>query len=222
MSRQKIRQKQNLKLEDMTLWQKLVKLFFTTMSISSVAFGGGFVVMPLLKKTYAEKYKWVQAEEFNDIIAIAQSSPGTIAGNASMVIGYKIAGVLGAISTMIASIIPPLIILTLAYFAYAALIGNEIIVYFMAGMQAGIAAVILDFAIKMMSETIQTKNMIFSLVLMIGAFVVSFFLEFSVIYIILIAVALGIGFSYLRVFRDKKKEKGTTIQDTLDKRGDKL
>ena len=213
----KEKKKQNLTLEEMTLWQKLVKLFVSTITISSVAFGGGFVVLPLLKKTYSEKYKWIKSEEFSDVIAIAQSSPGTIAGNASMVIGYKIAGILGSVVTMIASIIPPLIILTLVYYVYAALITNAIVVYFMAGTQAGIAAVILDFSIKMMSETILNKNMIFSLILLVSAFVVAFFLEFSVIYIILIAVALGIGFSYLKLFRDKNKEKEKNkVRNMLD------
>lgn len=201
-----MKKNKSLKLEEMSLMRKLVKLFLSTLTISAVAFGGGFVVLPMLKKTYVEKFKWISSEEYPDIIAIAQSSPGTIAGNTAMVIGYKIAGVLGAIATMLGNIIPPLFIITAVYYLYAAVVANAVIGYFMAGMQAGIAAVIFDFVVKMLSELYLGKNVIFSLAVMLGSFIISFFLEFSVIYIILIAIALGIGFMYLKIFRDKKRE----------------
>jgi chromate transporter len=195
----------NKSLSDMTLLEKLWRLLYTTLSVSAVAFGGGFVVLPMLKKVYVEKYSWINSVEYNEIIAIAQSAPGTIAGNTSMVIGFKIAGVLGAVATMLGNVLPPLVIITAVYYAYTSLIQNQIVGYFMAGMQAGIAAVIFDFVIRMLKDLAIDKNAVFSLIVMLGAFAASFFFEFSVIYIMLAAVGLGIGFLYIRLYAEKKK-----------------
>ncbi len=71
------------------------KLFLSTFYISSFTFGGGFVIIPLMRKKFVEEYKWMKDTQMLDLIAIAQSSPGAIAVNASIIIGYRLSGIMG-------------------------------------------------------------------------------------------------------------------------------
>lgn len=73
----------------------LLKLFFTMLYISTFTFGGGFVIVTLMKKKFVDEYKWIDDDEMLDLTAIAQSSPGAIAVNAAILVGYKIGGLLG-------------------------------------------------------------------------------------------------------------------------------
>ena len=72
-----------------------LKLFTSTFFISAFTFGGGFVIVPLLKRKFVEDLKWIDEKEMMDFIAIAQSSPGAVAINTSILIGYKTAGAKG-------------------------------------------------------------------------------------------------------------------------------
>lgn len=187
---------------DISKRQKAGKLFLTALYISAVAFGGGFVILALLRKIYVEQYRWIEDKELTDLISIAQSAPGTIAGNAAMLVGYRVAGVPGAALTLLASIIPPLIIISTIVYFYAAIRDSEIINNIMQGMQAGVATVILDLVIKMGRDTLDSKNALV-IPIMIAAFVASFFFKFNIIFIILIAACLGIAVS---LYRSNKTE----------------
>ncbi|NLZ25576.1 MAG: chromate transporter [Clostridiales bacterium] len=205
-------------LSEMTYLEKLLKLFVSTFAISAVAFGGGFVVLPMMRRTYVENLRWIDDADMQNYIAIAQSSPGTIAGNTAMVIGFKIAGVLGAVVCAFASVLPPFLIITAAFYLYNAIISMEIVRQIMYGMQAGVSAVILDFVVKMISDTALGKSKIFAIVLMCAAFIASFFFSFSVIYIILVAVVIGIAFLYSKLYCNKKK--GKTEEEKIGKAPD--
>lgn len=75
--------------------KQLLKLFFTMLYISAATFGGGFVIVTLMKKKFVDEYKWIDDDEMLDLTAIAQSSQGAIAVNAAILVGYKIGGLLG-------------------------------------------------------------------------------------------------------------------------------
>ena len=81
----------------------LLKLFFSTLYLSAFTFGGGYVIVTLMKKQFVDKYHWIEESEMLDLIAIAQSAPGAIAVNGSIVAGYKLAGLVGAVLAVIAS-----------------------------------------------------------------------------------------------------------------------
>ena len=72
--------------------QKYKKLFFSTFELSACTFGGGFVIIPLMRKKFVEELGWIEEDEMMDLTAIAQSSPGAIAVNASILVGYHVAG----------------------------------------------------------------------------------------------------------------------------------
>ena len=127
----------------------LRKLFISTLTLSAFTFGGGYVIITLMRKTFVEDLGWIEKDEMLDLVAIAQSAPGAIAVNGAIVIGYKLAGLLGVFTAVIATIIPPFSIITLISFFYDAFKSNIWISLLLEGMQAGIAAVIVAVVIQM-------------------------------------------------------------------------
>ena len=93
--------------------QKYKKLFFSTFKLSACTFGGGFVIIPLMRKKFVEELGWIEEDEMMDLTAIAQSSPGAIAVNASILVGYHVAGFPGAMLTVLGTILPPLMIISI-------------------------------------------------------------------------------------------------------------
>ena len=75
----------------------LLKLFFSTLYLSAFTFGGGYVIVSLMKKKFVDEYHWIEEDEMLDLIAIAQSAPGAIAVNGAIVVGYKLAGLPGVL-----------------------------------------------------------------------------------------------------------------------------
>ena len=114
----------------------LKKLFFSTLSLSAFTFGGGYVIVTLMKKTFVDEYHWIDEKEMIDLIAIAQSSPGAIAVNGAIVMGYKLAGLKGVMICVIATIIPPFVIITLVSLFYQAFQDNLLVSLILEGMQA--------------------------------------------------------------------------------------
>lgn len=166
------------------------KLFSSTFYISAFTFGGGFVIIPLMKKKFCDELGWIDEEEMLNFAAIAQSSPGAVAVNASILVGYKVAGILGALVTITGTILPPLIILSIISKFYAAFRSNVVFAAVLKGMQAGIAAVIADVVISLGSNVVKEKSII-SFLMMILAFVATYFLKVNVMYIILICGLIG-------------------------------
>lgn len=124
--------------------QKYKKLFLSTFELSAFTFGGGFVIIPLMRKKFVEELGWIEEQEMMDLAAIAQSSPGAIAVNASILVGYHTAGIPGAMLTVLGTVLPPLIIISVISLFYQAFRDNAIVNLAMSGMLCGVAAVIFD------------------------------------------------------------------------------
>ena len=165
-------------------------LFTSTFMLSAFTFGGGFVIVSLMKKRFVDKLKWIDEEEMVDMVAIAQSSPGAIAVNASILVGYRVAGFVGALISAIGTVLSPLIILTIISFFYQAFRDSIAVSAVLKGMQAGVAAVIIDVVFSLSGKIIKTKK-ILSTLLMAGAFIAVFFFHINVIFIILVCGLLG-------------------------------
>jgi len=148
--------------------KKYRELFFSTMKISACTFGGGFVIIPLLRSKFVEQLKWIDEDEMLDLTAIAQSSPGAIAVNASILIGYRVAGIAGALLAVLGTIIPPLVIISVISVFYKAFRDNRIVSMVMAGMLAGVAAVISDVVITMAGEILKLKRLLPVIILVLS------------------------------------------------------
>ena len=170
--------------------QKYKKLFFSTFKLSACTFGGGFVIIPLMRKKFVEELGWIQEDEMMDLAAIAQSSPGAIAVNASILVGYHVAGIPGAMLTVLGTVLPPSIIISIISMFYQAFRDNAYVNMAMAGMLCGVAAVICDVVINMAKDILQKKRLL-PVIVMLGSFIAVRFLSVDIISIIIICGVIG-------------------------------
>ena len=169
------------------------KLFLSTFVLSAFTFGGGYVIVPLMRKKFVEQYKWIEEEEMLDLVAISQSCPGAIAVNASVLIGYRIGGVAGALATVLGTSLPPLIILSVISYFYQAFRSNLYVGYALKGMQAGVAAVIIDVVYTMAADVVKKKKWL-PIVIMVLSFIFAYFFDINVILIIALCAVVGLIF----------------------------
>lgn len=170
----------------------LFQIFISTLYLSAFTFGGGYVIVTLMKKKFVDQYHWIEEKEMLDLIAIAESAPGAIAVNGAVVVGYKLAGVAGAVTAVIATILPPFAILSLISVFYDAFQENALISQMLTGMEAGVGAVIASATYDMAAEVVREKN-ISSIIIMGISFAATSFFGVNVIYIILACLALGLA-----------------------------
>lgn len=172
-------------------WKKLWLLFSGMFYISAFTFGGGFVIVTFMKRKFVDRLHWLDEQEMLDFTALAQSSPGAIAVNAAILVGLKICGAAGMAAAVLGTVLPPVIILSVISFFYSAFASNPFTALVLKGMQAGVAAVILDVAWDLGGSVVKKKSLYLNLILA-GAFAADFFLGVNVIYIILSAAGAGI------------------------------
>ncbi len=169
----------------------LRKLFFSMLYISAFTFGGGFVIITFMKRKFVDELGWIDEQEMLDLTALAQSSPGAIAVNAAILVGWRVGGFLGMVTAVLGTVLPPITILSIISLFYAAFAANPHVALVLKGMQAGVAAVILDVVWGLGTNVVKTKSAI-HMVVMAVAFVATLVYGVNVIYIILAAGLLGV------------------------------
>ena len=169
----------------------LWKLFISTLYLSAFTFGGGYVIVTLMKEKFVDELHWIEENEMLDLVAIAQSAPGPIAVNGAIVVGFKLAGVLGAVTAIVATILPPFVIISAISFFYELFRDSFVISTLLAGMQAGVAAVIASVVWDMGGGIVKQKSAL-SLVIMAAAFVAVCVYRVNVVIVILVCIALGV------------------------------
>lgn len=177
-------------MSDDSFLKKLRVLFVTTFLISA-ATNGGYAIVGAMKTKFVEKHKWLSEEEMLDLISIGQSTPGPIAINTSVLAGYKIAGIIGAVVTLLGTVLPPLTIMSIVTVFYNIISTNSYVKIFMKGMQAGVAAMLVDVTIGLFMNVYKQKS-IFNYVLMVFAFIVVYFTDISIFYLALVCAIAGI------------------------------
>ena len=180
------------KIDLKLLW----KLFLSTLYLSAFTFGGGYVIVTLMKSKFVDEYKWITEKEMLNITAIAQSAPGAIAVNAAIVVGFRLAGFIGVLVAVLGTIIPPFIIISLISLFYEVFRQNQMITLLLGGMEAGVAAVVVAVSVEMAFGVIKEKDTILT-IMMFAAFIANAVFNISVIIIILISVLMGIALHFL-------------------------
>lgn len=170
---------------------RLLTLFVNSFIISACTFGGGFVIVTLMKRKYVDELHWLDEQEMLDYTALAQASPGAIAVNAAVLVGWKIGGLPGMLLSVIGTILPPMLILAAIAFFYAAFAANRFVALALRGMQAGVAAVIFDVVLSLGGQVFKGEKA-FNAVLLAAAFGLSFFANVNVVYLILAAAVIGV------------------------------
>ena len=180
----------------------LKRLFFEALYLSAFTFGGGYVIVSLMKKKFVDELHWIDETEMLDLVAIAQSAPGPIAVNGAIVVGYQLAGLSGAAVAILATILPPFVILSVISYFYEALRDNQVFSTVLFGMQAGIGAVIASVVWDMGLSVVKQKSAAQDAI-MLAAFLLACVFRVNVVYIILACLALGA----LRAFAASRREK---------------
>ena len=170
---------------------KLWQIFKSTLYLSAFTFGGGYVILTLMKDTFVDKLKWIDKDQMLDMTAIAQSAPGAVAINASIVVGSEIAGLPGMLVAILGTATPPLTIISVISMFYEAFITNIYIANFLKGMQAAIAALIFKVSIDMAKDLLKDKSKIVP-VIMAVAFILGYFLKVNIVYIIGGLIIIGL------------------------------
>lgn len=173
-------------------------LFKSTFMISMFTVGGGYIIIPLLKAKYVDEYHWISDEETLNMVAIAQSTPGIMAVNTAIMLGYRMAGVLGALTGMFATILPPLIVITIVATFYDAVAKNEQVQLVLKGMQCGATALLLNVTIDLLIKQF-SKKLFLPIAIIIATFAANVFFGANIMLLVLIDGVVGFF-----LLRDKK------------------
>ena len=183
----------------------LRQLFWSMFMLSACTFGGGFVIVSLMKKKVVEEHHWLEENEMLDVTAIAQSAPGPIPVNASVILGYRLYGVIGSLVAVAGTILPPMLLLSAIAIFYDQFRSNAIITTALTVMRAGVAAVIFDVVINLAKNVLSTKKLLY-IVLMVVTFILGYFFDISAMLIILGCLVTGIVCIIIEKLHPIKKE----------------
>lgn len=189
--------------------KSLAILFITMFKISLFTFGGGYAMISLLENEFVSKKKWLDSDEFFDLIAIAESTPGPIAINCSTYIGYKIEGVIGSIIATFGMVIPSFVIIYVISLFLNSFLSITWVASAFKGIQICVIFLILSAGIKMFK---QIKKDAFNIVIMVLTFIAMvlitlFAVDFSSIFFLLIGGALGLSAYLIKYYKDKRNQK---------------
>lgn len=178
----------------------LLTLFLTMLRIGAFTFGGGYAMIALLQDEFVEKKKWIDKDEFLDLVAIAESTPGPIAINSSTYIGYRMGGFIGAAVSTIAMCIPSFVIIYLISLFFNAFLQLEIVANAFRGIRVCVVFLILSAGWKMLKGIHKDplSIAILSMTILLMIIFSIFSVNFSTIFFILIAGLAGLTALLLR------------------------
>ena len=185
-----------------------LSLFLTMLKIGLFTFGGGYAMIALIENEFVEKKKWIEKDEFLDIAAIAESTPGPIAINAATYIGYKNSGIIGSMIATLGICIPSFVIIYAISLFFDAFLSFTLVAYAFKGIQICVLYLILTAGLKMRKQIKKTTfNVIIILITLICMIVFSLFaVKFSTIFYILISGACGVAVYLLCKIRKEEKQ----------------
>ena len=207
----------------MQKFKTCLKLFLVMFKIGLFTFGGGYAMISLLESELVAKRKWLESDEFLNVVAIAESTPGPVAINAATYVGYKLAGVWGSLSATVAVALPSFSIIFLISLFFDAFLSLKYVAYAFDGIQVCVIFLILSAGVKMLLKLEKTvwNIVVTSLVIavmialviavMIALSVLS--IAFSSVWYILITAGLALLLYLFSYFRARRKEKSEKMPD---------
>lgn len=190
--------------------KKYLRLFLTMLKIGLFTFGGGYAMIALLENEFVSRKKWIEKDEFLDMVAIAESTPGPVAINAATYIGYKTGGFFGSLAATVAVCIPSFIIIFLISLFFDAFLSLTIVAAAFRGIQVCVIYLILSAGIKLLGQMKKSVLNICILSAVVVCMVIFsiFSVSFSTVFYILICGAVGLFFYLLgRIRSGKEAEK---------------
>lgn len=186
--------------------KSLLQLFLSMFKIGLFTFGGGYAMISLLESEFVSKKKWLDHDEFMDLVAIAESTPGPIAINCATYIGYKTAKVLGSVFATLGMVIPSLVIIYCISLFFNQFLAITWVASAFKGIQACVVFLILSAGLKMLKKikksafTITVMSITFACMIAFSLFAVNF----SSIFYILLSGGIGLLIYAIRYIKSKK------------------
>lgn len=168
--------------ETLSLWA----LFLTFFKINLFTFGGGYTIVPVIRDEFVQKRGLIEEEEMLDLTALAQSGPGPMAVNTSILTGYRVCGPLGAVVALLAATLPCLLVITLLFYVYQSLRTNPWVNAAFSVMGGAISAILL-LTTWNMGKVALKKHPAFGSGILLGAFISGFFLHLNAALIIAVS-----------------------------------
>jgi chromate transporter len=193
---------ENLKPKYKGDYKKLFELFSIVLKLGAFTFGGGYAMFPLMEREYVEKRGWFETKEMLDMLAVAQSLPGMISINASILVGYRLFGVLGSVVAVFGLALPSLIVLSVLSFFYVQFRENIYVNAALKGIRVAVIALLVQAVIKLGKPGVKG---VFGWVMASLAFLTA--LIFSIHPIIIILAGLFVGIIYSENKRRKEEDK---------------
>lgn len=174
--------------------KQLWTLFITFFKIGLFTFGGGYAMIPLIQDQVVNKHKWLRAQEMNDMILIAESTPGPIAINSSTYVGYRVGGFLGAFFATLGVVLPSFCIILIISYFFRDLLSFPLIAAAFKGIKIAVAILILDTAWRIGKAI---KFDVYSIIMLIVIFILQIVfsilnIRISSIYFIIMGMLLGL------------------------------
>ena len=171
-------------------------VFFLFMKIGLFTFGGGYAMIGLIRRELIDRRKWITPEEFTDMIAVSESTPGPLAINSATYVGYKVGGFLGALFATIGVVIPCVVIIFVIWLFLERFLQMRVVAAAFQGIQVAVAFLILSAGIKLFRELRKNRLTVALAILVFCAMIVldALSLSFSSIWFILIGAGIGLAF----------------------------
>lgn len=169
------------------------KLFKSTFLISAFTVGGGFVIIPLLRAKYVDEYGWLDDKDTLNLVSIAQSMPGVVAVNASIILGYRMAGIRGTLTALLATVLPPLVTLSVISCFYEFFASNEYVRMALKGMQCGATAIIINVAVDLFRKQAK-KHLVLPLLIIAATFIANLVFDVDIMLLVIIDGIIGLLF----------------------------
>ena len=187
---------------------KLWTLFITFFKMALFTIGGGYAMLPVMEDEFVKKKKWIKAEDIVDVMAIVQSVPGIIAVNASVFVGYRVAGVLGAFAASIGVVAPSFIIIVIIAAFLKTIGGENLLESAFIGVRSGVCALILLAALNLGKKVIKGK---FAWIMAVAAFLGIIIFKINIVFMIVAGGIIGIiwySFNFRKMFSRQNMEEG--------------
>lgn len=183
----------------------LLAIFLSMLKIGCFAFGGGYAIIALLENEFVSKRNWIDHDEFLDVVAIAESTPGPIAINVATYIGYKLKGVFGAAVATVGMCLPSFVIMYLVSLFYEQFMEITLVAAAFKGIQICVVYLVASAGLKMLKKMKKTpQNIIVFSVTCIGMILCTLFdIHISSVWFILAAGVLGLSIFFIKKTRAK-------------------
>ena len=171
-----------------------LKLFLKFLKIGAFTFGGGYAMIPLIRREIALREGWIEDKDILDILAVSESTPGPIAVNTATFVGYRVAGPLGAACATVGVVLPSFVVIYAISFVLRQFSELTVVQYAFNGIRAGVLALLLKALLSMYRQSPKGAA---AYAVMAGAFVLTAFCGVDAVLVILASAAIGLAASHM-------------------------